>query len=141
MTAPDHTIKLLENFLRDRGHPYMFHGCPPSQMLGAGAQPGPRFDIIRAQPLPAPKVQAGAITASKEKTSSTLILANPIVFAQRKKRALSAILPSTKRLIQSPFRKFPEQHNVKGVFHTVRVNRRRRERTRWQQSPSIFSIP
>jgi hypothetical protein len=25
----------------------MFHGCPPSQMLGAGAQPGPRFDIIR----------------------------------------------------------------------------------------------
>ncbi len=26
MTAPDHAIKLIENILRDRGHPYMDTG-------------------------------------------------------------------------------------------------------------------
>jgi hypothetical protein len=68
MTAPDHTIKLLENFLRERGHPYMFHGCPPSQMLGAGAQPGPRFDIIRGTATAFSEGSGGAITASKRET-------------------------------------------------------------------------
>ena len=41
MTAPDHTIKLLENFLRERGHPYMLHGCPPTRMFGAGLNQNP----------------------------------------------------------------------------------------------------
>jgi hypothetical protein len=41
MTAPDHTIKLFENFLRERGHPYMFHGLFSDPQLGAGLNQNP----------------------------------------------------------------------------------------------------
>ena len=65
MTAPDHAIKPLENFLRERGHPYMFHGLSSDPHAWGRPQPEPRFNMTRGQAaVLRHQARDGAITAS-----------------------------------------------------------------------------
>jgi len=50
MTAPDHTIKPLKNFLRERGHPYMRHfAC--SRLQGCASHGAGDLEVVKNRRL------------------------------------------------------------------------------------------